>query len=185
MYLGVMVLVSITAIYYAYLLGCQTKSPTPKCACDQLSPQQQQEYSNSNSNSNSNSSDPASLLPSPSLSPPEESSVTFLTGTEFVGVLDTDTSPTCVLMFYASWCSHSKQMLPIYQQAAAATAAATAAAAAPSVRFYVLDETTNKASIDKYSVQGFPTIMKIVKGKPFAYTGPRIATDVQVFACNS
>ncbi|KAL7414129.1 thioredoxin-like protein [Mrakia frigida] len=75
-----------------------------------------------------------------------------------------------MVVFYAPWCGHCKNLAPEYAQAATSLS--------PIIPFYSVDcdEDANKPLCAKYDVKGFPTIKGFTRGAkipPKDYTGER------------
>jgi thiol-disulfide isomerase/thioredoxin len=72
-----------------------------------------------------------------------------------------------ILIFYAPWCGHCKKSMKEFMKASKS----------PLVELVDAD---NQVLIEKYSVSGFPTILRKSDGK--VYKGPRMADDIVEFA---
>jgi protein disulfide-isomerase-like protein len=76
-------------------------------------------------------------------------------------------APVCMVEFYAPWCGHCKQLQPIYVKLAKELGA--------SIPVMALDasEEKNAPIAQAMQIQGFPTLMIFVDGKPEPYQGAR------------
>ena len=78
-------------------------------------------------------------------------------------------------MFYADWCGHCKTLKPVWKEAAEK-------ANKDKKKMIMIDvggkTADQQALIDKYQIDGFPTIMVFQNGKPEPYSGKR---DVDAF----
>jgi len=76
-----------------------------------------------------------------------------------------------VLIFYAPWCGHCKKSMPEFLKATED----------PSVKVVLVnsDDPGAKKLIDKYSINGFPTI---IKGDGTVFNGDRTAREIIEFA---
>lgn len=70
--------------------------------------------------------------------------------------------------FYAPWCGHCKKLAPEYEGAAEVLSKHD-----PPYVLGKLDATENKASAEKYGIQGFPTLFYFINGNKMEYTGGR------------
>ena len=76
-----------------------------------------------------------------------------------------------VLIFYAPWCGHCKRSMGEFKDAVSQ--------ANGKVMMINSDDPDSKELIEKYNVNGFPTIMKASGEK---YTGPRTSSGIINFA---
>jgi thiol-disulfide isomerase/thioredoxin len=80
-------------------------------------------------------------------------------------------SGTKLVLFYADWCGHCKKVKPDW------TATASKLNTKDDVKMIMVNcgEGTedDKAVMEKYSVDGYPTILKFVDGTPTLYQGER------------
>ena len=81
---------------------------------------------------------------------------------------DTITDDT-VIIFHASWCGHCKKAMPEFKKASEQG----------NVILMDSDDPKSKALMNKYSISGFPTI---IKGDGTVYKGSRTASDILEFA---
>lgn len=82
-----------------------------------------------------------------------------------------------LVMFYAPWCGHCKQMKPEY-----ITAAKELSAAGYEKCLAMVDCTVNPDLTDQYNIEGFPTIKLFINGKYIKdYTGKRTVEDIKRF----
>ena len=82
-----------------------------------------------------------------------------------------------VLIFYANWCGHCNKAKPEFQKASEKGNG--------KVIMIDADELGAKELKDKYSVQGFPTILKISNGSYVKYEGGRTSDGIISFLNNS
>jgi len=82
-----------------------------------------------------------------------------------------------VLIFYANWCGHCNKAKPEFQKACEKGNG--------KVVMVNVDEPGAKELKDKYSVQGFPTVLKVSNGKYVKYQGGRTSDDILSFLNNS
>ena len=77
-----------------------------------------------------------------------------------------------LVLFYADWCGHCKTIKPAWKEAAEE-------ANKDKTRMVMIDvggkSADQQALIDKYQIDGFPTIMIFQNGKPEPYSGKRDA----------
>ncbi|KAK6181655.1 hypothetical protein SNE40_009469 [Patella caerulea] len=88
----------------------------------------------------------------------EESDVVHLTDENFQESLDKQSS--ALVMFYAPWCGHCKQMKPGYTEAAALLKAENI----PGI-LAAVDATKSRKSAEEHKIKGFPTVKYFVNGK--------------------
>jgi protein disulfide-isomerase-like protein len=73
-------------------------------------------------------------------------------------------------LFYADWCGHCKTLKPVWKEAAEE-------ANKDKKRMIMIDvggkTPDQQALIDKYEIDGFPTILIFQNGKPTTYSGKR------------
>uniref|UniRef100_A0A7M5XDK5 Thioredoxin domain-containing protein n=1 Tax=Clytia hemisphaerica TaxID=252671 RepID=A0A7M5XDK5_9CNID len=74
--------------------------------------------------------------------------------------------PSMLVMFYAPWCGHCKQMKPAYTEAANELLGTDHAIAA-------VDCTKNRKLASKYSISGYPTLKYFKDGQPSDYDAGR------------
>jgi len=82
---------------------------------------------------------------------------------------------TGVVVFYAPWCGHCKNLTPEFTRAAQSLS--------PLVDFYAIDcdASENKQICAEQGIQGFPTIKSFplgTKGAPHTYNGERTASSI-------
>ena len=82
-----------------------------------------------------------------------------------------------ILIFYANWCGHCNKAKPEFQKASEKGNG--------KVIMIDADELGAKELKDKYSVQGFPTILKINNGSYVKYEGGRTSDGIISFLNNS
>lgn len=80
-----------------------------------------------------------------------------------------------MVLFYADWCGHCKTLKPVWNEAAKK-------ANTDGKRMVMIDvggkSAEQQALIDKYEIDGFPTILVFQNGNPQPYSGKR---DVDAF----
>jgi len=81
-------------------------------------------------------------------------------------------APVSMIEFYAPWCGHCQQLVPAYTQAAKQLG--------PTIPLYALDASDQKNApiAQQLKIQGFPTLMIFVDGKPEIYQGGRDASSI-------
>ena len=82
-----------------------------------------------------------------------------------------------VLIFYANWCGHCNKAKPEFQKASERGNG--------KVVMINVDDSGAAELKDKYSVQGFPTILKVSNGNNVKYQGSRTADGILSFLNNS
>jgi thiol-disulfide isomerase/thioredoxin len=82
-----------------------------------------------------------------------------------------------VLIFYANWCGHCNKAKPEFQKASEKGNG--------KVIMIDADELGAKELKNKYSVQGFPTILKVSNGSYEKYEGDRTSDGIVSFLNNS
>jgi len=81
-------------------------------------------------------------------------------------------SGTKLVMFYADWCGHCKKLKPVWDEAAADVNKDEK----KMIKVNCGEGTADDEKImKKYNVQGYPTIIKFINGKPSEYQGDRDA----------
>jgi len=80
----------------------------------------------------------------------------------------------CIIMFYAPWCGHCKAFKPEYER----IATTLKGMGIPAGR---IDGDQDSEISEGVGVEGFPTIMVYVDGKPVKYDGPRSQAGVLAF----
>jgi len=104
--------------------------------------------------------------------------IIFIKGSSFTATMITDPSSKydsvndkTVLIFYAPWCGHCKNSMPEFIKASES----------PNTDILLVnsDDPASKSLMNKYSVNGFPTI---VRGDNTAFTGDRKSQDIIDFA---
>ena len=104
--------------------------------------------------------------------------IIFIKGSSFTATMTSDSnskydsvSDRTVLIFYAPWCGHCKSSMPEF----------TKASESPNTDILLVnsDDPAAKSLMNKYSVNGFPTI---VRGDNTPYTGERTSQDIIDFA---
>ena len=99
---------------------------------------------------------------------PEERNVLVLKDGTFDQALKNHTH--ILVMFYAPWCNHCTEIMPIYEKAAEKLK--------PEKLFLAkVDGTTEKKLAEKFNLNGFPTIKLFVSGKENDYVGGRKEED--------
>jgi len=85
------------------------------------------------------------------------------------------TNPTLVL-FYAPWCVHCTQFMPIYQNIANQLEQNGI-----TLTCGMINCDTYKAVPDAFALRGFPTLILFVKGKQLTYKGQRTVSDLMTW----
>ena len=80
-----------------------------------------------------------------------------------------DNTKSQVVLFKAEWCSHCKRFKPEWDQLNDNQTLKN------KVKFVTLDSEKDKEQIEKYNIQGFPTILINKNNKITSYEGPRTA----------
>jgi len=84
-------------------------------------------------------------------------------------------SGTKLVLFYADWCGHCKKIKPIWEE----TSSEVNEEELKMIKVNCGEGTSADQKImKKYSIDGYPTIIKFVNGKPQMYQGER---DVESF----
>lgn len=79
-----------------------------------------------------------------------------------------------VYLFYATWCGHSKAMLPQWEQKVIPHFKDSGV----NIISVDVDDEKHKELIDKYNVSAYPTIILSKEGKNVEYQGNRTAEDI-------
>jgi thiol-disulfide isomerase/thioredoxin len=82
-----------------------------------------------------------------------------------------------VLIFYANWCGHCNKAKPEFQKASEKGNG--------KVVMINVDEPSGKELKEKYSIKGFPTILKVSNGNYVKYQGERTCDGILSFLNNS
>ena len=84
-------------------------------------------------------------------------------------------SGTKLVLFYADWCGHCKKIKPVWEETANKVNE-------PELKMIMVNcgegTPADQKIMKKYSIDGYPTIIKFVNGKPQLYQGER---DVESF----
>lgn len=80
-----------------------------------------------------------------------------------------------VVAFTAPWCGHCKAMKPALAEAAAKS----------SVKFYEISHKSAGDLLAKYSIKGFPEVIRFENGRATKYSGDRSASSLVKFAAES
>jgi thiol-disulfide isomerase/thioredoxin len=81
-------------------------------------------------------------------------------------------SGTKLVLFYADWCGHCKKVKPIWDEAATTINKSEV----KMIRVNCGEGSNHdKEIMKKYSIEGYPTIIKFINGKPTLYRGDRDA----------
>jgi len=80
----------------------------------------------------------------------------------------------CIVLFYAPWCGHCKKFKPEYER----IATALKEKGIPAAR---IDGDAESDVSNEVGIEGFPTVMVFVDGKPVKYDGPRSTEGVLAF----
>ena len=96
--------------------------------------------------------------------------ILYFTKDLFKGTSRFTKSGNATYIFYAPWCGHCKRSMPEFQKAASQN---------ENVILINSDLDSSKELIDKYSIEGFPSIVKADGTK---YTGDRTLASIIAFA---
>jgi len=107
----------------------------------------------------------------PNWTPPPSDTVT-LGNTNFTTFLKTQ--KLSLVLFYAPWCKHCKQLLPEFEQAASDLKSW-------GIPLIKVDGTKEKDLADQYQVQGWPELKMFRKGRLYKYNGPREKDNIVAF----
>ena len=81
-------------------------------------------------------------------------------------------SDTKLVMFYADWCGHCRKLKPVWDEAAADVNKEDT----KMIKINCGNGTDDDEKLmKKYNIQGYPTIIKFINGKPSEYQGDRDA----------
>ena len=108
---------------------------------------------------------------SPSGSPSSKSKFNESVKTANANAKNDSITKDTVLIFYAPWCGHCKRSMGEFKDAVSQGNG--------KVMMINSDDPDSKELIEKYNVNGFPTIMKASGEK---YTGPRTSSGIINFA---
>ena len=79
-------------------------------------------------------------------------------------------SGTKLVLFYADWCGHCKKIKPVWDE----TATEVNADEVKMIKVNCGEGTEKDQEVmKKYSIDGYPTIIKFINGKPSMYNGDR------------
>jgi thiol-disulfide isomerase/thioredoxin len=84
-----------------------------------------------------------------------------------------DISSFSIVLFYAPWCSHSKQFLPVYDEVSLRIASSIS----PDINVYKVDCIVEKELYWQQKIDSFPTIKIYFGGREMIYEKERSATD--------
>lgn len=88
-----------------------------------------------------------------------------------------------IIMFYAPWCGHCKQILPVFNNASRILYTTPGFKwATDSARFAIVDATANTRLGQQFKVKAYPTFFYTINGRAFRYGG---ALTVQDLATNA
>jgi thiol-disulfide isomerase/thioredoxin len=77
---------------------------------------------------------------------------------------------TKLVLFYADWCGHCKKIKPIWDE----TAASVNKEENKMIKVNCGEgSAADEEVMKKYNIEGYPTIIKFINGKPFEYKGDR------------
>ena len=80
------------------------------------------------------------------------------------------------VLFYADWCGHCKKLKPIWDE----TAKEINVDGTKMIKVNCGDGTdSDKKTMEKYSIDGYPTIIIFNDGEPTPYTGKRTKDDLK------
>jgi protein disulfide-isomerase-like protein len=91
-------------------------------------------------------------------------------------------SDTKLVMFYADWCGHCKKLKPVWDEAADDVNKTDT----KMIKINCGNGTEDDEKLmKKYNIQGYPTIIKFINGKPSEYQGDRDADSFREMFKNS
>jgi len=93
-------------------------------------------------------------------------------GTDVLIAHQASTEKTLVL-FYADWCGHCQRLEPIWEEASKMSKGRMIQRDVGSKEAKGETAAENQALMDKYKIDGFPTILVFQNGKSVPYEGPR------------
>jgi len=73
-----------------------------------------------------------------------------------------------LVLFYAPWCGHCRQLMPDFERAAVTLKSGT-----PVVQLAQVDATAETDLAEQYQIRGYPTLKFLTEGKALDYTGGR------------
>jgi len=107
----------------------------------------------------------------PNWKPPPSNAVT-LTNANFTTYLKNQ--KLSLVMFYAPWCKHCKQLMPEFEQAASDLKSW-------GIPLIKVDGSREKELADQYQVHGWPDLKMFRKGRLYNYNGPREKDNIVAF----
>ena len=75
-------------------------------------------------------------------------------------------------LFKAEWCGHCKSFKKTWNELKNDNS---------NIKFVTYDSDENKSEIEKYGIQGFPTLILLVDDKSIEYVGPRNKEAIEEF----
>jgi len=103
---------------------------------------------------------------------PPPSAVVDLTSENFTSYLKNE--KLALVMWYAPWCKHCKQLMPEYEGAAIALKEWN-------IPLLKIDGTKEKELADQFQIPGWPEIKMFRKGRLYPYKGPREQANIVAF----
>ncbi|KAH9284168.1 Protein disulfide-isomerase 2 [Echinococcus granulosus] len=83
---------------------------------------------------------------------------------------------TYVILFYASWCGHCEELMPVFSEAAKALPGRY-----PNVAFGRIDASKYKQELVHHNIKGYPTLMTLVDGNYNKFSGKRTFENINDF----
>ena len=78
-----------------------------------------------------------------------------------------------LMLFKADWCGHCKSLLPVWEKLSKDSSL--------DISFKTFDSDKNKSEMNKYNIQGFPTLIYKVNDQLVEYNGSRDEQSIKDF----